>query len=102
MQEIIRAVDFVPTIEDRAENMEELGVDPDNVVLRLFGITLDYTNPKFEQLWQEVLDGDNEENIKYCLEKGIDVLDNEKQPIQRWRDIVVVLKAIDKGLLQRK
>lgn len=97
-QTVIRAVDYVPTQPEIAEGSPE-EVETNGVVVAIFGAAPDYSQPEFEQLWQEVFDGDDQETIAYCLSKNIDVLDDDKKPVSEWRDIAVMLKAIDKGLI---
>ena len=97
-QTVIRAVDYVPTRPKIAEGAPE-EVETNGVVIALFGTAPDYRQPEFEALWQEVFNGDDKETIAYCLSKNIDVLDNDGKPVSEWRDIAVMLKAIDKGLI---
>ena len=97
-QTVIRAVDYVPTRPKIAEGAPE-EVETNSVVVALFGAAPDYGQPEYERLWQEVFDGDDKETIAYCLSKNIDVLDNDGKPVSEWRDIAVMLKAIDKGLI---
>ena len=97
-QTVIRAVDYVPAKADVAEDPDVIAED---VVTRLFGASPDYTRPEYEKLWQEVFDADEDATIAYCREKGIDVLDDAKNPVEKWRDIAVMLKAVDAGLLKK-
>ena len=55
----------------------------------------------FEKLWQEVFNADEKEMVDYCRSKGIDVLDDAKKPVPGWRDIAVMLKAVDTKLIER-
>lgn len=99
-QTVIRAVDYLPAKPEIAEgSAEDLISENDGVVERLFGTTPDYAQPEYEKLWQEVFDADEKQIVAYCLSKGIDVLDDNQKPVQKWRDIAVMLKAIDQGLL---
>ena len=70
------------------------------MLISLFGAIPDYSNKKFEKLWQEVFDAEDKEIVAYCRGKGVDVLGKDKEPVAGWRDIAVMLKAIDSGLLK--
>ena len=97
---VIRAVEYLPEPNEDA-NLESYQLSQsDEMLLNLFGDMPDYTNQPFEDLWQEVFDAEDEDTIAYCLEKGVDVLDNTGEPVSGWRDIAVMLKAIDGGLLE--
>ena len=97
---IIRAADYLPVPEDPSEPESFQLSQSDAVLLGLFGDAPDYSDPKFEELWQEVLDAEKKNIIAYCLEKGVDLLEKEGEPVPGWRDIAVMLKAIDSGLLE--
>jgi hypothetical protein len=96
---IIRAADYLPKEGDYNPESYEL-TQSDRILYALFGDTPDYSMPKFEKLWQDILDAQDEDTIAWCLAKGIDLLDNDKKPVPGWRDIAVMLKAIDKGWLK--
>lgn len=99
-QTVIRAVDYAPKAPEMAEgSVDELVSETDSVVMRLFGSAPDYSKKEYESLWQEVFNADEQEMISYCLERGVDVLDDAKKPVSKWRDIAVMLKAIDKGII---
>ena len=71
------------------------------MVMRLFGAVPDYSKKAYEKLWQEVFNADEKEMVDYCRSKGIDVLDDAKKPVPGWRDIAVMLKAVDAKLIER-
>lgn len=98
---VIRAIEYLPTPSAPVE-----GVDPvrssetDGMVMRIFGAVPDYSKKAYEDIWQEVLNADEAEMVEYCRSKGIDVLDDQKKPVAGWRDIAVMLKAIDQKLIE--
>lgn len=97
---VIRAVEYLPEPE-KDDNFDSFQLSQsDEMLLNLFGDVPDYSNQQFEDLWQEVFDAEDEDTITWCLEKGVDVLDNAGEPVPGWRDIAVMLKAIDGGLLK--
>jgi hypothetical protein len=101
---LIRAADYLPTPEQEAENAQEPNMyneGSDGVLFRLFGTLPDYQDAQIDALWKEVFDADEQEMIAYCKEQGVDVLQDDGTPVAPWRDIAVVLKALDKGLMQR-
>ena len=55
--------------------------------------------PQFS-LPDQPLEG-KKEMVDYCRSKGIDVLDDAKKPVPGWRDIAVMLKAVDTKLIER-
>lgn len=100
MQTIIRAVEYLPKKPELAEGTtDELVSETDGIVMRLFGAVPDYSKKEYENLWQQVFNADEDEMIQFCREKGIDVLDDAGKPIPGWRDIAVMLKAVDSGLI---
>ena len=95
----IRAVEYLPeTNENDIFDSFQLS-QSDGLLLNLFGDMPDYSNEQYEVLWQEIFDAEDEDIIAYCLEKGIDVLDDNGEPVSGWRDIAVMLKAIDSGIV---
>ena len=74
--------------------------DRETVLYGIFGDVPDYDNPEMETLWDEVLDSDPEDVYEYCFRKGIDLFQDDGKPVPGWRDIAVMLKAIEKGILQ--
>ena len=100
---IIRAVDFLPKLPEPEESGDPESFQlsqSEGLLIKLFGDTPNYSDRKFEELWQEVLNAEDKETIAWCLEKGVDVMDNDGKPVPGWRDIAVMLKAIDSGLLK--
>ena len=108
---VIRAADYLPEPEEAGAcgsgDLESMQLPrSDLMLLNLFGGMPDYSDYQFEKLWQEVFDAEDKETIAWCLEKGVDVLtgkagpDENDEPVPGWRDIVVMLKAIDAGLLK--
>ncbi|MBR1945991.1 MAG: hypothetical protein IJ846_06860 [Alphaproteobacteria bacterium] len=99
-QTVIRAVDYLPEKPELAEGTtDELVAETDGLTVRLFGSAPDYTQKEFEDLWQIVFDADEKEMIAFCREKGVDVLDDDGIPVSGWRDVAVMLKAIETGLI---
>ena len=99
-QTVIRAVDYLSEKPELAEGTtDELVSETDGLTVRIFGSAPDYTQKEFEDLWQAVFDADEKEMIAYCREKGVDVLDDNGYPVSGWRDVAVMLKAIDAGLI---
>lgn len=99
-QTVIRAVDYLPKKPEIAEGTnDELVSETDGLTVRLFGSAPDYTQKEFEDLWQAVFDADEKEMVAFCREKGVDVLDDNGYPVPGWRDVAVMLRAIDAGLV---
>lgn len=99
-QTVIRAVDYLLKKPELAEGTtDELVSETDGLTVRLFGSAPDYTQKEFEDLWQLVFDADEKEMVAFCRDKGIDVLDDNGFPVTGWRDVAVMLKAIDAGLI---
>ena len=99
-QTVIRAVDYLPERPELAEGAtDELVSETEGLTVRLFGAAPDYTQKEYEELWRTVFDADEKEMIAFCREKGVDVLDNDGFPVSGWRDVAVMLKAIDAGLV---
>jgi hypothetical protein len=99
---VIRAVEYLPEVNEN-DSVDSFQLSQsDGMLLNLFGDMPDYSNQQFEDLWQEIFDAEDEDMIAWCLEKGVDVLDNAGEPVSGWRDIAVMLKAIDSGLLELK
>ncbi len=99
---IIRAVDYMPAPLQPIEGLDPVRTsETDGMVMRLFGAVPDYSKKAYEKLWQEVFNADEKEMVDYCRSKGIDVLDDAKKPVPGWRDIAVMLKAVDAKLIER-
>ena len=108
-RDIIHAAKYMPTADDivaiRARNSKErsykilYSAAHEELLLKLFGDVPDYSDPQFEDLWDEVLGNDPEDVFDFCLRKGIDVFDADGKPVPPWRDIAVILLALDKGIL---
>ena len=102
---VIRAAEYIPEpAEPDAPESFQLSRS-EGMLISLFGSLPDYSDPKFEELWQKVFDGEDNEMTAYCLEKGVDVFETDvsgqkKEPVPGWRDIAVMLKAVDSGLLK--
>ena len=100
---VIRAADYLPeppVPEDAGGPGSFQLSQSDSMLINLFGETPDYSNPEFEKLWQEVFSAEDKETTAWCLEKGINVLFENNEPVPGWRDIAVMLKAIEIGLLK--
>ena len=109
---LIRAADYLPSPEELQKQQEIMAEssDPfaallfsderDTILYGIFGDVPDYTNPEMETIWDEVLDADPEDIYEYCFKKGVDLFQDDGKPVSPWRDIAVMLKAIDKGILR--
>ena len=101
-KQLIRAKDYLPVKPELAEGTtDELVNETDGLTTRLFGAAPDYTQKEYEDLWQAVFNADEQEMIDYCREKGIDVLDDDGVPVSGWRDVAVMLKAVDAGIVKK-
>ena len=105
MKPVIKAMDYIP--ENYEETLEPIQLmesmhlpKSSRMLLGIFGDLPDYSNPKFEELWQEVFDSEEEDIIAYCLKNNVDVIGKDNEPVPGWRDIAVMLKAIESGLLE--
>ncbi len=99
---VIRAVDYMPAPLQPIEGFDPVRTsETDGMVMRLFGAVPDYSKKAYDKLWQEVFNADEKEMVEYCLSKGIDVLDDDKKPVAGWRDIAVMLKAVDTKLVEK-
>ena len=100
MQTIIHAKDYLSEKQNTADdkNHEPIAT-ADDLAVRLFGTSPDYTQKEYEELWQLVINSDDNELIAFCREKGVDVLGDDGYPVSGWRDVAVMLKAIEKGLV---
>ena len=101
-EKIIRAADYLPKQEESEDASLEAPqmTQTDKLLFALFGDTPDYNKPEFEKLWQEIFDAEEEDTIAYCMEKGVDITGEDGEPVTGWRDIAVMIKAIDLGLLE--
>ncbi len=99
-QTVIRAQDYLSEEPELAEGAtDELVSETDGLTFRLFGAAPDYSKKEFEDLWQQVFHANEQEMIDFCREKGIDVIGDDGFPVSGWRDIAVMLKAIDAGII---
>ena len=104
-ENLIRAASFLPSQEEKQQQMADISsaADPlsallysddrETVLYGIFGDVPDYNNPEMETLWDEDV-------YEYCFRKGIDLFQDDGKPVPGWRDIAVMLKAIEKGILQ--
>ena len=99
VNDIIRAEDYLPESKESGNSDSMQLSKTDIMLINLFGTKPDYSNRKFEKLWHKVFFSEDKDIISYCLEKGIDVLGKNEELVTGWRDIAVMLKAIDNGLL---
>ena len=111
-RKLIRAASYMLSPEEkrRQEEMVSSAADPlsallysddrDTVLYGIFGDVPDYSTPEMENLWEEVLDADPEKMFDYCLRNGVDPFQDDGRPVAGWRDIVVMLKAIEQGILE--
>lgn len=99
-QTVIRAQDYLPEKPELAEETnDELVSETDGLTVRLFGAAPDYSKKEFEDLWQLVFNADEKEMIDFCREKGVDVIGDDGFPVSGWRDVAVMLKAIESGVV---
>ena len=100
IKKIIRAADYIPekNLDGDLESYEL--PESEAIVMGIFGDSPDYSDDRYEELWQTIFDAEDEDTIAYCLEKGVDVLGDDGEPVAGFRDIAVMLKAIDSGLLK--
>jgi hypothetical protein len=97
---IIRAADYLPESNADCDGDDfELSVS-EELVLNLFGDMPDYSNPKYEEIWQEIMDDEDDVGIAFCLGKGVDVMGDDGEPVSGWRDIAVMLKAVERGIIK--
>ena len=99
-KKIIRAADYLPESKDSGDLESFELSESDAILFGIFGDTPDYSKDEFEELWQKIYDDEDENTIAYCLQKNVDVMGNDNQPVSGFRDIAVMLKAIETGLLQ--
>jgi hypothetical protein len=100
---IIRAADYLPEPNSGSGGNGDFELPiSEQLLLTLFGTSPDYNNQKFEDIWQEVMDAEDEDMIAYCLSRGVDVTVGGGEEVPGWRDIAVMLKAIDRGLIEKK
>ena len=100
-KKIIRAADYLPAPKEDSGNIESYGLPiSEQLLISLFGESPNYSKPEFEAIWEEVFDSEDSDIISFCLEKGVDVIKDGGEPVMGWRDIAVMLKAIDRGLLK--
>ena len=111
-ENLIHAAAYLPSQEEREQQDADIAAsadplsallysdDRETVLYGIFGDLPDYDNPEMEALWDEVLDADPEEIYEYCFRKGVDLFKEDGMPVPGWRDIAVMLKAIEKGILQ--
>jgi len=99
---IIRAADYLPTPEQTENDSPDSFqmTRSDTVVFGIFGDAPDYSKGKYDRLWKKFHKSEDENTIAYCLEKGVDVMGEDGEPVPGWRDIAVMLKAIEKGWLK--
>lgn len=99
-QTLIRAQDYLPKKPELAEGTtDELVSETDGLTIRLFGAAPDYSKKEYEDLWQSVFNADEKEMIDFCREKGVDVIGDDGFPVSGWRDVAVMLKAIESGVV---
>lgn len=99
---LIYAMDYLVAADPAAIAQDSMAYAPnaEGLVLRLFGVLPDYANPEFERLWQRINANPPAAVWAYCREQGVDVLDGAGQPVPPWRDIAVLLRAREAGLVR--
>jgi len=71
----------------------------DGVLLRLFGLLPDYTDPRIEQIWRDLNRRPRRDLAEFCRGKGIEVLKQNGSMISCALDIATLLVAAERGLL---
>jgi hypothetical protein len=100
---MIRAVDFLPDYPANSNGNQDFELPmSERLLLNLFGDFPDYSRQEYEDIWEEVIAAEESDMSAYCRSKGIDVTGNDGKPVGGWRDIAVMLKAIERGLLTIK
>ena len=101
---VIRAADYLPKPKENGDSSLESFDLPqsERIVCGIFGDEPDYSKWKYERLWRRFHRADDDKTIAYCLKKGVDVLDDHGKPVPGFRDIAVMLKAIEKGYIELK
>ena len=98
-KKIIRAADYLPKPNNDSDGQDFALPTSDQLLLTLFGEMPNYNNQKYEGIWQDVFNTEDADGISYCLENGVDVM-NDGEPVAGWRDIAVMLKAVERGLVK--
>ena len=100
-KKIIRAADYLPQRKNGGGGGFDYALPmSEQLLINLFGDMPDYSNPKHEELWQEIHNAEAESGIRYCLERGVDIIGDDGEPVDGWRDIAVMLKAIERGIIE--
>ena len=99
-KKIIRAADYLPQFKNGGNDGFDYAIPmSEQLLLNLFGDMPDYSNPKYEELWQEIYNAEDEGRIRYCMERGVDVIGDDGEPVDGWLDIAVMLKAVERGII---
>jgi hypothetical protein len=99
-KKIIRAADYLPDTQAASQEGQDFELPvSEQILYGLFGASPNYDNQQFEDIWDEVLDAEDEDTTAYCLARGVDVMGNDGEEVPGWRDIAVMLKAIERGLV---
>ncbi len=102
---MIRAAELVddtpPPLFPEDEVLAWPANDGDQLVLRLFGTLPDYSKAAIRALAEEVMASDPSDLFDWLVRHGIDVLDDDGQPVRGWRDIAILMLAADRGLIER-
>jgi hypothetical protein len=97
---MIRAADYLPDHPANSNGGQDFELPvSERLLLNLFGDFPDYSRQEFEDIWKEVIDAEESDMLDYCRSKGIDVIGNDNKPVEGWRDIAVMLEAIERVLL---
>lgn len=99
-RKIIRAADYLPEPAGVSGNGESFALPASHrLLLNLFGDLPDYGDARFEAIWDELLDVSEADTVAYCRQRGVDIMGDNGRPVHGFRDVSVVLKAIETGLL---
>lgn len=99
---IIYAAHYMPKnhLPSANDDHGDFSDDREGVLLRIFGDIPDYSDERMEALWEKVLSHEPEYIYEYCFLRGIDVFMADGSPVPPWRDIAVMLMALEKGYLE--
>lgn len=94
---MIYAVNYMPEDPSSDDGIGGFSDDREGLLLRLFGDVPNYAEERMEALWEKVLSHEPEYIYEYCFLRGVDVFMKDGKPVPPWRDIAVMLMAIEKG-----
>ncbi len=104
MASLIQAADHIAEAAPAPTDPDlryEAQIDPeyDGLLLNLFGMVPDYSNDALDQLYRATFEEDPINLYDECRRRGVEVLKEDGSPVVAWRDILVVLRAREAGVL---